>query len=47
MELWLLVPWRQWMCGPHLAMVVLPVVPGIEYLGPGLVNWAMMGPRGR
>ena len=47
MELWLLVPWRQWMWCTPLAMVALPVVPGIEYLGPGLVNWAMMGPRGR
>lgn len=32
---------------PALGLFAVPVAPGMEYLGPGVVNWAMIGPRGR
>ena len=33
---------------PHTTLIlVLSVVPGTEYLGLGLVNWARMGSHGR
>lgn len=32
---------------PHVTpILVLPVVPETEYLGPGLINWTMVGPCG-